>query len=144
MQPILIKALVISGLIVLAYYYSPKIDQSSYNNAVTLKNETILLMQKAGEDFDKHQKEIKKLKLKLVYAYKLQKSKGDGNTRVLNLWSDLINNDELLGGFFKTWERQTVLEDCLIKEQMAQVEDIYDNIITIENKELKETIQAYY
>jgi len=144
MNNIFIKAFLISVLIVLAYRFAPNIDQSAYQDAKALKKESTLIMQKASDAFTRHQSEVNALKSKLERIYRFQEARQDVNPNVLKLYSDLINDQNSLHGFFEKWQEETVLDSDYIAKSVILVENTYDKIIVLENTRLKETIGAYY
>ena len=109
-----------------------------YQQAISLKVESLTLMDKATENFSKHKSEVEKFKTKLEIAYEYAKGIPN-NTFSKSQWEILISPDRnLLGGFLKKWEKNTKLNPVFINERKDQVAKAFDKIIKLETKKIKQ------
>jgi hypothetical protein len=116
--------------------YSPV----AYQNATSLKAETLALMDKATEPYDAHKAEVEKLFVDAAKAYEFVKGI-PSNSVSAKQWEILIKRDgDLMGKFFQRWSERKTLAPELIKEFRGIVSDAYDEIICLEanKKEAKQ------
>ena len=108
--------------------YSP----TAYENATSLKAETLALMDKADEPFAKHRVEVEQHRVKLQKAYEFVRG-FPSNSISAQQWDILIKEDgDLFGKFVKRWEERSTLSSVLIEEFKRLVADAFDEIICLE------------
>jgi hypothetical protein len=95
--------------------------------------EALDLMGKATEPYAQHQAAAETLRLNLEKAY--EDAKGVPNNEVsTQMWEILKDpNRNLLGGFLKLWQKESVLKKAFIGEKKLQVGDAFDKIIALES-----------
>lgn len=118
--------------------YSPV----AYQNATSLKAETLALMDKANEPYDAHKSDIEKLFVEVNKAHEFVKGV-PSNSISARQWEILIKPDgDLMGKFFSRWATSDtkVLNRVYIDEFKKIVSDAYDEIICLEanKKEVKQ------
>jgi len=112
--------------------YSPAV----YENAVTLKVETRVLVLQAGESYQKHRAEAKELMFKVEKAYEYARGLPD-NELTAKQWEIMKDPEKnLLGGFIKMWQGKDSLEATLVTEKAGQIDKAYDQIIWLESKKI--------
>lgn len=118
--------------------YSP----TAYQNATSLKAESLAMMDKAKEPYADHQVEVEALIVDLHKAYEYVKGV-PSNSISARQWEILINdNGDLLGKFFKRWQERSTLSGVFITEFKGPVSDAFDEIICLEanKKEASECV----
>ncbi len=104
----------------------------AYENATSLKVETLALMEKAKEPFDKHSAAIEALQLELKKAHEYVRGV-PGNSLSARQWQLLIDeNGALLGKFIRRWRERSTLGEVFITEFKGIVSDAFDEIICLE------------
>ena len=114
-----------------------RFDPIALENAKTLKNEALDLMEKANQHYEQHQQEINELvtKLELEYQYSKEKPK---NTLSSKQWEILKDPEKkLLGGFIKHWQEKNQLSSDYIEEAKKVIADAFDTIIDLESGKRK-------
>lgn len=104
----------------------------AYDRATSLKVEALNLMDKATEPYAQHLAAAETLRLNLEKAY--EDAKGIPQNEVATqMWEILKDpNRNLLGGFLKMWQKESVLKRPFIAEKKAQVGEAFDKIIALE------------
>lgn len=125
-------ALLIYGCATLIGPYSP----TAYKYATSLKVETLALMSKATEPYNKHKSDVEKLTVELNKAHEYVKGV-PSNSISAKQWNILIKPDgKLIGKFWSKWENKSKLSKVFIGEFKKIVSDAFDQIICLEvNKE---------
>jgi hypothetical protein len=109
----------------------------AYRQAVSLKVESLALMEQAENSFRDMKAEVDNLKLELSKAYEYSKGRPH-NEISTKQWEILIDPERnLLGGFLKRWETQDSLAQFFINEAMGLVSDAFDTIISLESGKVK-------
>jgi hypothetical protein len=110
--------------------YSPV----AYQNATSLKAETLALMDKANEPYSAHTAEVDKLFVDVNKAYEFVKG-APSNSISAKQWEILIRKDgDLMGKFFGRWatNNNQPLSKTFINEFKPVVSDAFDEIICLE------------
>ena len=112
-------------------------SQYAYEQATSLKVESLDLMDKAVEDYTGHKQEAEALQTKLQKA--LEYSKGRPNNEFsTRQWEILLSPDRnLLGYFLKRWKDEGKLSPTYTKEAKGLVSDAFDTIIGLESGKIK-------
>lgn len=114
-----------------------KFDPIAFQQATTLKVESLLLMEKATGSYTRHEGEITALMLKVERAYEYASNK-PRNKITANQWKILADPDRnLLGGFMKQWKEKDRLGDVFIEEAKKIITDAFDTIIDLEKGKKK-------
>lgn len=107
----------------------------AYENATSLKAQTLALMDKSDEPYSKHSGEIEgpnghTAKLNAAYEYVAGL---DNNSISARQWRILIDkNGKLYGKFISRWQDDGVLQEVFITEFKGQISDAFDEIICLE------------
>ena len=108
--------------------YSP----TAYQNATSLKAQTLALMDKATEPYDAHRQEVEQVFVEAGKAYEYVKGV-PSNGLSARQWSILMRRDgDLMGRFFGRWATQGHLSATYIGEFKGIVSDAFDEIICLE------------
>lgn len=110
---------------------------AAYEQATSLKVESLVLMEKAAEPFEKHRSEVESLLIKVEKACEYAKGR-PGNEISARQWGLLKDPDRnLLGGFMKRWQERGTLPGPFIEEAKGIVSDAFDTIIGLESGKIK-------
>ncbi|MFH1147090.1 MAG: hypothetical protein V1736_05215 [Pseudomonadota bacterium] len=114
-------------------------SQIAYEQAVSLKVDSLALMAKATEPFDRHEKEIEDVLRRVDKAFEYAKGRPSNeiSARQWEILKDPKRN--LLGGFVARWKEKDVLSEALIVGAQGQVEKAFDAIIGLESGKSKGT-----
>ena len=128
-------ALVLSACALVSHY-----DATSYQNAIYLKAEALLLIEKAKDPPGKHAAAIEGIRLRLLQAYEYERGKGRPNRPTVEQWRLLIDPDAaLLGGFLKKWKTDNAGQsDAFLKGIAKNVGDAFDEIIKLQSAKVKD------
>ena len=112
-------------------------SETAYEQAVSLKVESLALMDKAIEPYGDHRTEIESLKIKLEKAHEFAKGRRK-NEISSQQWQIMITPDRnLIGGFLKRWEEKMTLSKTFIDEAKGIISDGFDTIIGLESGKIK-------
>lgn len=114
-----------------------KFDPIAFQQATSLRVESLMLMDKAIESYAQHEQEITALMLKVEKAqeYALSKPK---NKITAKQWEILKDPDRnLLAGFMKRWKEKDRLGAVYIEEARGIIADAFDTIIDLEKRKRK-------
>jgi len=112
-------------------------SEAAYQQATSLKVESLSLMDVAIEEYADHQAEVEDLGTKLEKAYEYAKGRPK-NEISARQWRILIDpNRHLLGGFLNRWEQEAKLSKTFIEEAKGLVADAFDTIIGLETGKIK-------
>jgi hypothetical protein len=125
---VLFAVLVTAGCAQLIAEYSA----DAYKTATTLKAETLGLVDKSGESYSSHKKDIDDLTVKIDAAYEFAAG-FPNNQLVAQEWQLLRNPDgNLYGAFAKRWRQQGRLSETFRGEKKLQLGVAFDQIICLE------------
>ncbi len=129
-----VLALVLSACALVSHY-----DATSYQNAIYLKAEALLLIEKAKDPPGKHAAAIEGIRLRLLQAYEYERGKAKQNRATVEQWRLLIDPEAaLLGGFLRKWRDESKGQsDAFLKGVARNVSDAFDEIIKLENAKVK-------
>ena len=106
---------------------------AAYEQATSLKVESLTLMDKAAEPFEKRRIEVEALRMKIEKAYEYAKGRPE-NEISARQWELLKDpNRNLLGGFMKRWQERSTLPRAFIDEAKGVISDAFDTIIGLES-----------
>ncbi len=112
-------------------------SQYAYEQATSLKVESLDLMDKAVEDYADHQQAAEALQTNLQKALEYSKGRPD-NEFSTRQWEILLSPDRnLLGYFLKRWKDEGKLSPAYTKEAKGLVSDAFDTIIGLESGKIK-------
>ena len=109
-------------------------DQQAYQNATSLKAETLAMMDRSAEDdsLSANQAAVDDLLVQLSAAYEYANGVEHNNEAARN-WRDLIGNDGLMiKGWVHLWESNGSISPALLSEMKIQIAEGFDTIICLE------------
>lgn len=135
-----IKLIVILAVVGLWACYSISLhDHYAYTQATSLKVDSLKLMNKAAEDFSKHEAEVDELLTRIEKAYEYEKARPK-NVITTKMWEKLKDPEKnLLGGFLKFWQEKKTLSKTFVEEAKKTVSDAFDQIIGLESGKIKKS-----
>ena len=108
-------------------------SQTAYEQATSIKAESLVLMNKATEPYGQHAQEVAALMLNVDKAYEYAKGR-PRNEISTGQWARMRDpNSNLLGGFLKRWQERGQLSPVFVKEAEAQIAKAFDQIIELES-----------
>ena len=112
-------------------------DQVSYQQAVSLKVESLALMDKAVKPYSDHEASVDALLINLEKAYEYDKGRPK-NEVVTRQWEILKDpNRRLLGYFLQRWRDEKQLSEAYVVGQKKSVSLAYDQIIGLLSGQIK-------
>jgi len=112
-------------------------NPTAYEQATSLKVDSLSVMGKATGPFAQHRVEVEGLKLKLDKAYEYARGIPK-NEITAKQWEILRDPDRhLLGGFLDRWQKESTLSRGYIAEKKRQVGEAFDTIIGLESGKIK-------
>ena len=115
----------------------------AYEQATSLKVESLALMEKATEPYADHASAAEDLRTKLRKAREF--AEGRPNNEIsAQQWHILIDPErDLLGGFLRDWEAQSSFSEAFVTEKKEQIAQAFDTIIELESgKRAPDEVQA--
>lgn len=112
-------------------------NQRAYEQNVSIKVESLVLMDKADQPYPNYINEVEKLKLDIEKAY--QYAKGlPNNDETVAQW-EIIRDPERnsIIGFLKRWEKEKTLGRTFIENAMKLISDHFDQVIELESGKRK-------
>jgi len=133
----LLSTLTLSLFISACTMATPRFDKVAYEKAVSLKVDSIALMDKSIEPYMTHESEVKVLSLRLEKAYEYAKGKPK-NQIITKQWL-IINDPEKhqIGGFLKRWKEKETLSKLFVNEAKKTIADGFDQVIGLESGLIK-------
>lgn len=127
----------IIGLVCLGCATISTYSETAYQQATSLKVDSLALMGKATGPYAQHQAEVEALRLKLDKAYEYAKGlpKNEITARQWEILKD--PNGQLLGGFLARWQQKSTLSPDFIAEAQIDVRNAFDQIIKLESGKIK-------
>lgn len=112
-------------------------SEEAYRQAVSLKVESLELIDNATDAYGTHEDAVKFLKTKLQKAYQYARGRPNNDTST-GQWKILIDPERnLLGGFLARWEKQGSFSRIFINENKRLISDAFDTIIQLESGKIK-------
>ena len=115
-----------------------KYDNVAYQQATSLKVESLAVMDKAVSQYSIHENAVSELIIKVEKAYEYAKGrpKNEIITEQWRIIKDPTRN--LLGGFLERWKEKGKLSAVFVAEAKVNVSKAYDQIIGLESGLIKE------
>jgi trans-aconitate methyltransferase len=111
-------------------------DSKSYENATSLKVETLALMDKGADPYEQHSTEVADLRLRLQKAEEYARGL-DKNAVAVSMWETLANEGGMLDRFFKEWQVNPVTPPTYLNDKKEQVAKAFDKLIQLEARKVK-------
>lgn len=112
-------------------------SEQAYQQAVSLKVESLELMDKATENYSAHQAAVEQLQTDLQKAYQYAQGRPNNETTTRQ-WEILIDPEgHLMGGFLARWEEKGTMSEVFIDENKKIISDAFDTIIELESGKRK-------
>jgi hypothetical protein len=117
--------------------FKPRFDPVGHQYAVTIKQEALELIGKAGESYTIHREAVYLLMTRVERAYENARVKYK-NSGITGIW-DVMRNSEAnrLARFMLDWEKEDILDDAYIKEATKLLQENFDLSIKIEEEKKK-------
>ena len=133
----LLSTLTISLFISGCTMTTPNFDKTAYEKAVSLKVDSLALMESSTEPYVTHEGEVKVLTLRLEKAYEYAKGKPK-NQIITKQWA-IINDPEKhqIGGFLKRWKEKETLSKLFVNEAKKTIANGFDQVIGLESGLIK-------
>jgi hypothetical protein len=113
-------------------------SQAAYEQATSIKAESLVLMNQATEPYSQHAQGVATLMLNVDKAYEYAKGRPKNEISTAQ-WAKMKDpNSNLLGGFLKRWKEQGQLKPAFVREAAAQIAMAFDQIIELESGKNKE------
>jgi hypothetical protein len=132
-----LSLLAVIWAVIFFYQCAPLIarfDPIAFQQATSLRVESLMLMDKAIESYSQNEQEINALMLKVEQAYEYAFNKPK-NMLTANQWKVLKNPERnLLGGFMSRWKEKDRLGAVYIEEAKKIIVDAFDTIIDLEKR----------
>jgi len=130
---VIVSCFLSTGCMFIKAYFDP----AGYQYAVTILDDSVNLMPKAKESYDKYQEQVYALMTRVEAAYEHSRLKIK-NDAVIGIWDQM--RDPLgsrLGRFMELWKIENILDDETIKKYTKWVTDDLTALIALENKKKK-------
>ena len=140
-QSSVLGAMVLIPLLILSLGCASTIanyDQVAYENATSLKVETLALMDRAGDPYDHHATDIADLSMRLQKAKEYAQG-FQHNEDVITQWTTLVGDSGILGRFFNEWHSQPISPPAYLQDKKERVASAFDKIIALEGRKNKAT-----
>jgi len=112
-------------------------DQYSYQQTISIKVESLNLMNNAVEPYSNFEKEVEQLQLDLQKMVEYEKNKPD-NEVTYAMWNVMTSKDKnLLAGFFTRWKDKNQLSSTFVDQAKVQIAEALDLIIKYEARKNK-------
>jgi hypothetical protein len=114
-----------------------KYDTVAYQNATSIKVDSLGLIDKATEPYSKNEASVNAIKVKVEKAYEYAKGRPQ-NKFVTKQWGIMKDpSRNLLGGFLARWKDKETLSKTFITETKKNVSLGFDQIIGLESGKIK-------
>ncbi len=115
----------------------PKFDRLAYDKAVSLKVDSLALMDNAIESYATYENEATELTLRLEKAYEYAKGKPQ-NKIITKQWL-IIKDPERhqIGGYLNRWKEKGTLSKIFIEESKKTIAEGFDQVIGLESGLIK-------
>jgi hypothetical protein len=129
--------IILFAIAALSCYSISQYSETAFNQATSLKVESLELIELATGDYADHQAAVEDLKTDLNKAYEYAKGRKK-NEISARQWQILTDpNRNLLGGFLERWEQEGVLSKAFVDEAKILISDAFDSIIGLESGKIK-------
>lgn len=114
-----------------------RFDEVAYDRAVTLKVDTLELMELATEPYADHSANVRSLRRELRKAQEYARGRPN-NEFTTKQWDKLLDPDSaLVGGFFRRWQEDGTLGGAFVDGMVKQVGQAFDAIIGLESGKIR-------
>ena len=115
----------------------PKFDQVAYEKTVSLKVDSLALMDKSTEAYGTHKKEIESLTIRVEKAYEY--AKGKPNNRIITKQWRILKDTKgnQIGGYLKRWRDKEKLSKVFTVEAKRLISEGFDQVIGLESGLIK-------
>jgi hypothetical protein len=126
--------LVVVGFLLAACTSLPVGEYSlqAYENATTLKAETLALVAKSGQPFSANREAVEALSVKIDAAYEFAAGTSKDSPSALQWQLMRDPNVNLFGGFVRYWQKRGTLKPTMRQQTADQMSAAFDHIICLE------------
>jgi len=112
-------------------------DETAYSQIVSLKVDSLSLIEKSTEDYFLHEEEVAQLQKELQFAYEY--ARGRPKNEITEEQIHLLIDPEgyLLGGFLKRWKNEGILGETFVENAKMLIADAFDQIIGLESGKIR-------
>ena len=131
------KILILSFLLLSGCNTISSYNQKAYENATSVKAQSLIVMDKAIEPYESHKDDVDKLNLEIQKAYEYSKGQPK-NKNSTDQW-EIIRNPRgaSMGNFLIFWKNKQTLGDIYIEEKKEIISKHFDTIIKLEESKTK-------
>lgn len=116
---------------------TPRFDNVAYTQAISIKLDTLALMDKAVDDYSQHRQEVEQLMRQIDKAYEYTQGRKNAEL-ILEQWKIIRDPGEnLVVGFFNRWKEKGRLNSDFIGGSKTNVSGAFNQIIELENGLIK-------
>lgn len=117
--------------------FKAKLDPVGKQYAVTIQQEAMQLVGKAGQSFSLHREAVYRLLTRVEQAYEHARQRYK-NDRVTNLWNLMRDpQSNRLAHFMNEWEKEDILTDTYINEAKKSLQEDFKLLIKAEESKKK-------
>lgn len=112
-------------------------NQRAYEQNISIKVESLVLMDKADQPYSNHIDKVEKLKLDIekAYQYAIGLPNNDETVAQWEIITDPERNSII--GFLKRWKNENTLGRTFIENAMILISDHFDQVIELESGKRK-------
>jgi hypothetical protein len=112
-------------------------DETAYSQIVSLKVDSLSLIEKATEDYTVHEAEVKKLQKELQFAYEYARGRPKNEITAEQIFLLINPEGYLLGGFLARWETEGYLREAFVDNAKKLIAEAFDQIIGLESGKIR-------
>lgn len=126
-----------AGLLTACVPSISQFNETAYRQAVQLKVQSLALIDKATEPYEKYSEEADRLlqELNIAWEYAKGRPNNELSTRQWEIMLDPERN--LMGGFLARWKSEGSLSPVFVREFHGITADAFDTIIGLESGKVK-------
>ncbi len=115
----------------------PKFDQLAYDRTVSLKVDSLNLMDKSTQPYINYKDKVTKLTIRIEKAY--QYAKGKPNNKIITKQWLIIKNPKRhqIAGYLKLWKEHKIISKSFMTEAKKTIAEGFDQIIGLESGLIK-------
>jgi hypothetical protein len=112
-------------------------DETAYSQIVSLKVDSLSLIEKGTEAYSLHEAEVVQLQKELQFAYEYAHGRPKNAITAEQIHLLMDPEGYLLGGFLKRWENEGSLRKAFVDNAKGLISDAFDQIIGLESGKIR-------
>jgi len=112
-------------------------DETAYSQIISLKVDSLSLIEKATESYSLHEAEVNALQKELQFAYEYARGRPKNEITAEQIFLLINPEGYLLGGFFTRWESEGSLKRAFVENAKALIAEAFDQIIGLESGKIR-------